>query len=559
MLKIKALPLSVDLLPGESATSLASRLAQRNGAHRLITFCSDIGLDYFALANGDVVEVARLAAFADVDAKILLRHTPSLVRKDWFKLGEAEIKFSAFQRTKPRVCPICIGSSKDGVRSSSLCQTGSAQLTSMRVCTTHNCLLGALPRPASNKDHFDIAQLAEAFEPYYPIDVEQRHLGLIDHIGGRLAGEITDSWFDQLPFHVATQACENFGLLLLQGPQAKRQFVSELDWVNAGHIGYSYLREGAEALITKLAELERDRPNDNSLYRGRFGVFFEWLRNRDDDAAFDAIRDPVRDFIFETYPIPKGALVLGIENPKRRFHTHRTLSKERRLDFTKTGHALLQRGYVQKSESNSFELLRYVPSDVADDVAHELNRVFTVSHTAKKLGLTRATIDQLLANGLISPHFKHRGAVPGFHSDEIWRFATSATQGWEPSIRNKPAKNWVSFQDAARRCKCATWQVLAMVIHYRLPVTNPQRSKKRLSDHITCPRTLARKFDEIEAASLSFVKAGTMLGCGATEIEELVCRGLLSETPLFVRRSKRKHRTVYLDGVKSLAEPAPQT
>lgn len=137
-------------------------------------------------------------------------------------------------------------------------------------------------------------------------------------------------------------------------------------------------------MVAKLAELERKRPNDNSLYRARFGVFFEWLRNRGDDDAFDAIRDPVRAFIFETHPVPKGALVLGVENPKRQFHTHRTLSRERQLNFMRTGHALLKRGFVRRNENNQFELLRYIPSSVADEVAQELNSVFTISATAKK-------------------------------------------------------------------------------------------------------------------------------------------------------------------------------
>ena len=68
---LKKLPLTVDLVPGECATSLGSRLARRNGVQRLITFCSDVGIDYFALANGDPQEVTRLGALAGVDPAAL--------------------------------------------------------------------------------------------------------------------------------------------------------------------------------------------------------------------------------------------------------------------------------------------------------------------------------------------------------------------------------------------------------------------------------------------------------------------------------------------------------
>lgn len=76
---LKKLLLTVDLVPGESATSLGSRLARRNGVQRLITFCSDVGIDYFALANGNPQEVTRLAALAGVDPAALQLGTPQLI------------------------------------------------------------------------------------------------------------------------------------------------------------------------------------------------------------------------------------------------------------------------------------------------------------------------------------------------------------------------------------------------------------------------------------------------------------------------------------------------
>ena len=91
-----------------------------------------------------------------------------------------------------------------------------------------------------------------------------------------------------------------------------------------------------------------------------------------------------------------------------------------------------------------------------------------------------------------------------------------------------------------------------MVIHYGLPVTNPDRKKKLLSHHITCPRALARKYDEVERNAVTFLKAGNMLGCNTAQVEELVVRGLLTETPAFAIRSRKKYRTVELAGVHSL-------
>ena len=79
-----------------------------------------------------------------------------------------------------------------------------------------------------------------------------------------------------------------------------------------------------------------------------------------------------------------------------------------------------------------------------------------------------------------------------------------------------------------------------MTIHYQLAVTNPVKTKKRLSDHITGSRALKHKFDEIEAGTVTFLGAANMLGCKTADVEELIARGLLAETPSFARRPKRK-------------------
>lgn len=105
------------------------------------------------------------------------------------------------------------------------------------------------------------------------------------------------------------------------------KLASPADWVKAGNIGYGFREDGIDTLIDKFAELELNRPDDNSLYRSRFGVCFEWLRKRVDDLAFDEIRDPVRDFIMEIYPAPRGGQVLGVENPMDSTHLMDAFSK----------------------------------------------------------------------------------------------------------------------------------------------------------------------------------------------------------------------------------------
>lgn len=340
--------------------------------------------------------------------------------------------------------------------------------------------------------------------------------------------------------------------MLLKGAGFRWKVATSEDWLNAGHIGYGYLKRGPETMVEKLAELENRRPNDNSMYRSRFGVFFNWLRHRDDDRAFDPIRDLVRDFIFETYPIPKGMQVLGVENPQRRFQSLQTVAKEKRLNPTQTGHTLLKRGYVRRNISGHFELVRYIPESVAAEVAYELRRVYGAKRTATKLGVTRAVLDDLTKHGLIARHFQHQGAVPAYHSEEIWRFAKSVTTNWQPYIHTEGVEIWVSFQDAAKRAKCATWQVLAMVIKHGLPVTNPKKGKTLLSDHLICPKMVQTVFTKLEAGRTTLLRAGKKLGCNTETIENLIAIGKLQETPAYARRWAQKFRTVENNSLASL-------
>lgn len=154
------LPLTVSTCAGESATSFASRLAYRNGVPRLITFCSDIGVDYFQLVNGEPDEIKRLAALGDTDPVALIEATPELLEPGWFQLGRERIKFTAFSRTAPRVCPQCLNETP---HVTSAAHHGLWQLASIHTCAKHGCYLVALPKPSQSNDRFDVVSMNRTY------------------------------------------------------------------------------------------------------------------------------------------------------------------------------------------------------------------------------------------------------------------------------------------------------------------------------------------------------------------------------------------------------------
>lgn len=220
--------------------------------HRLITFCSDIGIDYFQLVNGAPNEVQRLAALGGVDPSILQAATPTLVDAGWFRLGEETIKFTAFNRTSTRICPRCAA---DAASMLDVVHHGLWQLSSSRTCAVHACHLVALARPKSPNDCFDHVQMLDGFQPEEMEFATPGHRELEDYLAKRISNGPEKTWLGRLPFHVAAQTCEMLGALLTLGPQAKRAALTSPQCAAAGTAGLRVLRDGADGLRETLKEI----------------------------------------------------------------------------------------------------------------------------------------------------------------------------------------------------------------------------------------------------------------------------------------------------------------
>lgn len=212
----KPLPLTVPTIVGESATSFASRLARRNGAPRRITFCSDVGIDYFALVNGDPLEIQRMAVLGGIDPVPLQASTPSLIEAGWFQLGDEHIKFTGLIRTTLRICPRCV---QDAPDRTGIIHHGVWQVAAIRTCQKHGCHLVAVPKPKNGNDCFDHIPVLNGFKPTAGDLAVSQDLELERYLTDRIQNGPGQSWLDRLPFHMAAQTCEMLGALLTLGPR----------------------------------------------------------------------------------------------------------------------------------------------------------------------------------------------------------------------------------------------------------------------------------------------------------------------------------------------------
>lgn len=542
------LPLTVDLVTGESATSLGSRLARRNGVQRLITFCSDVGIDYFALANGDPQEVTRLAALAGVDPAALQLGTPQLIEPGWFCLGHERIKFTAFSRTALRSCPACLA---EGRHVDHAAHHGLWQLTSVRTCPVHRCFLASLPPRQNGNDTFDIMRLLERYAPVAPVPAAAADLELERYLRDRVRCGASDGWLDRLPFHVAAQTCEGFGLLLTHGPDAKRDLVAPADWAAAGTAGFQVLRAGPNAFRARLKELQMAQPLDSTLYRTRFRVFFEWLRYRDDDPDFDVIRDIVRDFVFRNFPIAEGQVVLGQPCPEQYVHSLATARSTFGISGWKLGRRLAAIGLAQRSSvSKRFVLRDYAPAGVVRNIVTEVDALLNATQAAERVGIDRIMMTKFTARGLIPRYYAEHNTTPLYHPRDLEAFL-GKLRGL--SVQNAALQYLVDIPEASRRLGVPMDRLTQVILENQIKLYADRAPEPRFRDFRVSLDALRGAFGIEQEGAVKPAEAAKRLQVGIRTVRSLLARGILEARLVREQQTARTRRYVTSRSVEKFA------
>ncbi|WP_084693804.1 TniQ family protein [Paracoccus sp. 228] len=546
--RLARLPLTVDMVPGESATSLGSRLARRNGVQRLITFCSDVGIDYFALANGDPHEVARLAALAGVNPGCLQKGTPQLIEPGWFRLGKERIKFTAFSRTSLRSCPACL---KAGLHVYHSGHHGLWQLTSVRTCPVHGCYLVPLPPRQNGNDTFDIMRMLEEYVPVAPAPARADDLELERYLRQRVQTGAGEGWLGRLPFHVAAQTCEGFGLLLTHGADAKRDLVAPAEWAAAGTAGFRVLREGPDAFRARLKNIQIAQPLDNTLYRTRFRVFFEWLRYRDDDPDFDIIRDIVREFVFRNFPIAKGQVVLGQPCPEQYVHSLATARNTFGISGWKLGRRLSAIGLAQRSSvSKRFVLNEYAPADVVRGIVTEVDALLNATEAAHRVGIDRMMITKFTDRGLIPKYYPDHNAAPLYHPRDLEAFLGRLRS---LAASKTPSEQHLDIPTASRWLSVPTDRVTRIILDHRVPLFANETKAARFRDFRVSVPDLQQEIYRAQDGVLRPADAAKVLGISVRTVRSLLDRGILEPRTVREERSARNRRYVSISSIETFA------
>ncbi|TDL87140.1 hypothetical protein E2L05_11450 [Meridianimarinicoccus aquatilis] len=549
---LKPLPLTVTPVPGESATSLASRIARKNGTASLQSFCADMSISYRALKVGDPVEIERVAALAGCDHTKLRTWTPHAPSKTNYQLGAEAPRFTAYSRSTIRGCPKCAAEALSEYGAHGPFHLGAWQLTSIRTCARHSCMLIEVPPPSHHKHSYDFARMVDNMDVDDIQIVAEEARSLERYLLGRLDGTSAGRWLDTLEFHVAAQLCENFGLLLTRGPRASRAETTERQWLEAGAAGYDVLCNGPDQMVAALEELRLKPGPGCHTYGAIAGSFLTWLSQREDDAAFDDIRQTVFDYILRTYPVLVGSTVLRIRCDRQQVYSLRKGAKAYGINERMLRHKLLERGDISKSgKSGAITYHRYPSRATLQKLANETNGVLRGFDAADYLGLDIHLLRTFVVEGLIKKAGEMARNAPYFRREDLDAFIGRLYRQTRPDL--EPANDEVSLIAATPACQCSTLELLHLIFEHNIPLRCAAGADARFNDFLISVERAKTAIGQSSAGAISMSDAAGKLRVDTATIRNLVNAGYLSAAPK-TKRSSERWRVVDATSVAAFGE-----
>lgn len=297
------LPLSVPPISGETAISLASRLAQVNRVP-LREFLHDMGIRPNDLIAGEDGALARLADLSGVPVVQLRQGTPTISDGEaWF----AGIRFPATSVAgrEVRGCPDCL-EARPGL-------SGIWSLPFVTICPEHNRPLVTLWTVQDKLDRHDVAERRSELHLPAVARPEQRNPSPFElWFLARLVGNAgSDHWLDQFDLCASSKFCFELGRAAIATKLPKwRSLRSDQQWWPAD-VGFRLCSGGEEALRAALIDLQHLMGQPEEGPRKIFGGLHDLLAVDPCPEELLPFRDILQRHILQTWPLATGDEVVG--------------------------------------------------------------------------------------------------------------------------------------------------------------------------------------------------------------------------------------------------------
>ncbi len=457
------LPILVPLMPGETPASFASRLAWANGLSFASEFCTDQGFTLQAIADGDERALSILARLGGVELAQLMRGVVCKVSTGQYRLAGQLIEKRWITRRRLRFCPECAAEDIMTDTGGGAAQRCAWHVPSIRTCHHHQVRLYEDDSYSHSRGPHDFAgrirDLNLGADQVRELGAWQVPTGLEDYLTRRLAGEKQGTWLDIIGFGAVALGAEIFGVVDLFGVDAKLKHLSDNEKRRAGARGFELLSEGEEGLFRLLRRLHREAGSPISLSRRNYGCLFNWLEQSHAE-QYEPLRDTVRKFFTETYPIGEGDLVLGKACTTRRVHSVETLRRELGLGRRQTVELLGANGFL-KSEGQVGSSAKGVVLDAQALAPLVKNFAGAICQVAaqKKINAPRAQFGALVAGGIIRPIAGSPVGRPYYDEGQLDAFLASIV----PRTSAAKADGLVGIQSVCRKAVAGAVDVVRLI------------------------------------------------------------------------------------------------
>lgn len=395
------------VIPGESLTSYFNRMAHFHGRTGVYQFLDIIELSRGAVMTPKEPDFARIRALTGLSDVTLSRMTFCPLGGRMRSIAGEAVHAEFAYLDKTSYCPACLledgklDSASAGIRVGRI----EWQIESVRTCGRHGICLTR----RKNADYGERFQLMSAVAPddqtLKTMVAEAERItpsGLQNYILARLSGEIGPAWLDGQPIDLAARACEMLGVILAVGSHIDLRAVTEEQWREAGDVGFRFAATGEDGVREGL-QLALSRVIAKGSAGGpqmAFGRLYQWLQFNSNDKPFGPIREVVREFILDNFPIQPGVDLLGTPVDHRRVHSVQSLAKATG-DHPKTiNRAVILAGLASGDPDQSNPGMVFDAAD-GEDLMSRIRNSIPALDLQEYLNCNRVQAEQLVRTGTI--------------------------------------------------------------------------------------------------------------------------------------------------------------
>ncbi|WP_417269931.1 TniQ family protein [Celeribacter sp.] len=398
---------TLPVITGESLTSYLNRAAKFHANMDVSKFLAFIELSQGAVMAPREDTLRRLSFLLGLPSGDLGKMTfvPLGGRMRRFCGEVVHSEFANLEKTS--YCPACLLEDGEQNSISSGLRVGRIhwRIEHIRTCPVHG--IGLVRR--KNVHHTEKFQLMSAVAPddaalssMVKNAPKQKVSDLQTYIMERLAGEVGPEWLDDQPIDLAARACEMLGVILSAGTHVNLTLMTDAQWNEAGHVGFGFAARG-EVGITEALQMAKDS-FDQSVLRGGpqkvFGRLYQWLQFSKNKKAVGPIRNVVREFILNNFPLEAGSDLFGEAVEHQRVHSVWSLAKHTGGHPKTINRALVLAGLME-GDPDKVSASKVFDAKAGEAFMERIRTSIPVKHLPEHLNCNRVQAQQLVFTGVI--------------------------------------------------------------------------------------------------------------------------------------------------------------